>query len=146
MDNKLISTFDYEAGRRDPIVIENLGKYFGEGGHKIKVKYKGAKSPLPYSIGINYFTSLPNSSEECKVKLTAKFGNKSVKTGETVRLSATLQNTTDAGLPMTMAVIGIPGGLTAQPWQLKEMQEKGVFDFYVYALFPEGFRCSMRGY
>ena len=31
---------------------------------------------------------------------------------------------------MTVAVIGIPAGLSAQPWQLKEMQEKGVFDFY----------------
>lgn len=31
---------------------------------------------------------------------------------------------------MTTAVIGIPAGLSAQPWQLKELQEKGVFDFY----------------
>ena len=31
---------------------------------------------------------------------------------------------------MTVAVLGIPAGLSAQPWQLKELQEKGVFDFY----------------
>jgi uncharacterized protein YfaS (alpha-2-macroglobulin family) len=31
---------------------------------------------------------------------------------------------------MTLALVGIPGGLSAQPWQLKELQEKGVFDFY----------------
>ena len=31
---------------------------------------------------------------------------------------------------MTMAVIGIPAGLSVQPWQLKELQEKQVFDFY----------------
>ena len=31
---------------------------------------------------------------------------------------------------MSIAIIGIPGGLSLQPWQLKEMQEKGVFDFY----------------
>lgn len=31
---------------------------------------------------------------------------------------------------MTMAILGIPGGLSAQAWQLKEMQEKGIFDFY----------------
>jgi uncharacterized protein YfaS (alpha-2-macroglobulin family) len=29
-----------------------------------------------------------------------------------------------------MAIIGIPAGLSPQPWQLKEMQEKGVFDYY----------------
>ena len=31
---------------------------------------------------------------------------------------------------MTMAIIGIPAGFSAQPWQLKEMQEHGVIDFY----------------
>jgi alpha-2-macroglobulin-like protein len=36
----------------------------------------------------------------------------------------------NSGLPMTVAVIGIPAGLSTQPWQLKELQEKGVFDFY----------------
>ena len=29
-----------------------------------------------------------------------------------------------------MAIIGIPGGCTAQPWQLKEMQEKKLIDYY----------------
>ena len=31
---------------------------------------------------------------------------------------------------MITAVIGIPAGLTLQPWQLKELKEKQVFDFY----------------
>ena len=29
-----------------------------------------------------------------------------------------------------MAIIGIPAGFTVQPWQLKELQEKKVFDYY----------------
>ena len=31
---------------------------------------------------------------------------------------------------MITAVIGIPAGLSLQPWQLKELQEKQAFDFY----------------
>jgi hypothetical protein len=31
---------------------------------------------------------------------------------------------------MTVALIGIPAGLSLQPWQLKELQEKRIFDFY----------------
>ena len=31
---------------------------------------------------------------------------------------------------MTMAIIGIPGGMSAQPWQLKELQEKGKIAYY----------------
>ena len=30
----------------------------------------------------------------------------------------------------TPAIIGIPAGFTVQPWQLKELQEKKVFDYY----------------
>ncbi len=31
---------------------------------------------------------------------------------------------------MTLARIGIPGGLTTQPWQLKKLRDDGVVDFY----------------
>jgi hypothetical protein len=53
-----------------------------------------------------------------------------VKTGDSARLTAVLTNKTNNGLPMTMAVLGLPAGFTAQPWQLKELQEKREVDFY----------------
>jgi hypothetical protein len=31
---------------------------------------------------------------------------------------------------MSIAIIGLPAGLSVQPWQLKEMKEKNIFDFY----------------
>jgi len=31
---------------------------------------------------------------------------------------------------MTLARVGIPGGLTFQTWQLKELKDKGLIDFY----------------
>ena len=50
--------------------------------------------------------------------------------GETVRLSATITNKTAQGQPMTLARIGIPGGLAFQTWQLKELKDKGTIAFY----------------
>ena len=50
--------------------------------------------------------------------------------GETVRLETILKNKSKEGLPMSMAIVGIPAGLSAQPWQLKELQEKRKVDFY----------------
>src|SRR5690242_11101860 len=50
--------------------------------------------------------------------------------GETVRLEATITNKTAQGQPMTLARVGIPGGLAFQTWQLKELRDKGVIDFY----------------
>jgi hypothetical protein len=31
---------------------------------------------------------------------------------------------------MTLARVGIPGGLTFQTWQLKELRDRGAIDFY----------------
>jgi len=45
--------------------------------------------------------------------------------GETVRLDAVISNTTRSGQPMTLARLGLPGGLAFQNWQLKELREKG---------------------
>ena len=50
--------------------------------------------------------------------------------GETVRLTTTLKNKSAEGVPNPIAIIGIPAGLSIQPWQVKEMQEKNLFDFF----------------
>lgn len=130
VDGKKVATKHYEAGEKNPIEIRDFEKYLTHGKHKIKVRYINVKNPLPYSIGISYSTFLPNSSADCKLELSTKLDGKRAKTGETMRLSIELDNKTNDGLPMTMAIVGIPGGLTAQPWQLKELQEKKAFDYY----------------
>ena len=130
IDKKKVAVKKYEAGEDGAIVIDNLEKYIAEGKHKIKVKYVGVENPLPYSLGISYNTFLPNSSDSCNVSIETNIAKTAVKSGETVRLSCKLKNLTNEGLPMTMAIIGIPAGFTAQPWQLKELQEKKIVDFY----------------
>ena len=50
--------------------------------------------------------------------------------GENVRVVASLESQSEQGLPMTLIRIGIPGGLTYQTWQLKELVEKKQIDFY----------------
>jgi len=45
-------------------------------------------------------------------------------------MSTTFRNNTNSGLPSTMCIIGIPGGCSVQPWQLKELVKNEVFDFY----------------
>ena len=50
--------------------------------------------------------------------------------GEGIKLHAHVENKTGGGIPMTLARIGIPGGLVFQTWQLKELRDKGLVDFY----------------
>lgn len=130
VNGKKVAETSYAAGRREAVEVKGLEAYLTEGKNTVEVHYIGVKNALPYSVGVNYFTTLPASNPQCVVDLETKLGSTSVKMGETVRLSATLKNLTDKGQPMTMAILGLPAGLSAQPWQLKELQEKKVFDFY----------------
>ncbi len=129
-DGKKVGEKSYKKGEQNPIVITGLEQFAGEGKHTFKVKYVGVKNPLPYTISVNYYTALPNSNPECVVKLDTKLAATQAKVGETLRLTATLTNTKSEGQAMTMAIIGLPAGLSAQPWQLKEMKEKAQCDFY----------------
>mgnify|MGYP000439202164 CR=1 FL=1 len=131
IDGKKAITKTYKAGDKGAIVAEGLEEFIkGEGKHEVKVKYIGVKTPLPYSMSINWSTSLPNSDKECAIDLKTKMASKTANVGETVRLTATITNKKAEEVPSTMAIIGIPAGFTAQPWQLKELQEKKVFDYY----------------
>ena len=118
------------SGEKDAIVLDSLEQYIKEGKHSLNVKYVGTKNPLPHSLAVSWNTSLPSCDEECKVDLKTKLAAKSANQGETIRLTATIKNKTSEGLPSPIAIIGIPAGLSLQPWQLKEMQEKKMFDYY----------------
>ncbi|MCW3078062.1 MAG: large extracellular alpha-helical protein [Bacteroidetes bacterium] len=131
IDGKKVSEKNYKAGDKGAINVEGLEQFIkGEGKHTLKVKYSGVKTPLPYSVAINWSTTLPNSDEACVIDLKTKLSSKTANVGETVRLTTTITNKKNTDVPSTMAIIGIPAGFTAQPWQLKELQEKNVFDYY----------------
>ena len=131
VDGKKVAERNYKAGDKGAIEIAGLEEYLSaEGKHDLKVKYVGVKTPLPYSVAVNWSTSLPNSDKECVVDLKTTLATNTAKVGETVRMKATVTNKKSTDVPSAMAIIGIPAGFTVQPWQLKEMQEKHVFDYY----------------
>jgi hypothetical protein len=131
VDNKKVETRNYKAGDKGAIEIDSLeNAVSGEGEHVVKVKFVGVKTPLPYSVAVNYNTALPNSNPECALGLTTKLSTTNAMVGETVRLTSVITNRKKEDVPSTMAIIGIPAGFTVQPWQLKEMQEKKIFDYY----------------
>ncbi|MBW6482347.1 MAG: hypothetical protein K0B10_04730 [Vicingaceae bacterium] len=130
IDGKVVASKKYEAGEKNAIEFKDLDKYLKTGNQKIEIRYKDTKNALPYTMSIDYNTTLPLSSKECNVEVEAALNTKTVQVGETVRLTTKVSNKQDKGMPMTMAVVGIPSGLSAQPWQLKELQEKGTIGFY----------------
>lgn len=119
----------YQAGRREPLVFADFDDRLTPGKHRITLRGKNG-NPLPYSIAVEYRTTEPASSNAAVVQLGATLARSEMKMGETVRLDAVITNKTQAGQPMTLARLGIPGGLSFQNWQLKELREKGQIAFF----------------
>lgn len=73
---------------------------------------------------MNYSTYTPPSAEKAELKLVTRLNADSIRIGETIRMEVTVTNTRSSLQPMAIAKIGIPAGLSVQPWQLKEFIEK----------------------
>lgn len=131
VDRKKVMEKEFKAGDKGEIQLNGLEDFIqGEGKHNIKVVYKNVKQALPYSIAINWNTTLPKSDESCLIDLKTVLTNTQVNVGETSRLKIQIINKSEQEVPSTVAIIGIPAGLTAQAWQLKELQEKNTFDYF----------------
>lgn len=131
VDGKKAANRSYQAGEKGAIVVDGMEEFIkGDGKHEVKVKYVGVKNPLPYSVSMTWNTTLPVNDVACAIDLKTKLATQTANVGETVRMTATITNRKNEEVPSTMAIIGIPAGFTVQPWQLKELQEKKVFDYY----------------
>ncbi|MCG8702121.1 MAG: TonB-dependent receptor plug domain-containing protein [Bacteroidales bacterium] len=130
LDGNLIAHKRFQSEEQGPFVFDNLEKDLLEKKHQFEVRFKEVSEAFPYTLDISYTTYTPINSSNCALKIDTKIHNPSAHLAENVRLSTTIVNLTSNQQPMTMALIGIPGGLSPQAWQLKELQEKRLFDFY----------------
>ncbi|KAA9345648.1 carboxypeptidase regulatory-like domain-containing protein [Adhaeribacter soli] len=131
VESKKAGEKSYLANQTGEIQINQLEKHFEKpGNYRVKVQYQKTSNPLPYSMALNYYSNLPPSSPDCKVRLETDLRAAEAVVGSTVRYQVKLKNEKAEGLPMTLALIGIPAGMSVQPWQLKELQERKVIDYY----------------
>lgn len=130
INKELVHSEKYSQDAVRKITINRLEKYLKTGKNDITVKFSNTKKALPYTLDIAWSSKVPISSELCKVDLSTQLDTQSTQVGETVRLTALLNNKTAEHLPSTMALIGIPPGLSLQAWQLKELLDKKAVDFY----------------
>jgi hypothetical protein len=122
-------TIDFEKGHRDPLAFAELGGKLKAGKNVIELRMD-SETQLPYSLAVEYRSKQPASSPKAKAAVTTRLVRDQVPVGEGVKLKVSVKNVTRDGIPMTLARVGIPGGLTFQTWQLKELRDKKLIDFY----------------
>jgi hypothetical protein len=122
-------TLPFDKGRRDALVWDNIAANLSPGKNTIELRLDSA-AQLPYTISIDYRSAQPASSPQTKLAIATQLIKTQARMGEGVTLRTHVENTSTGGIPMTLARIGIPGGLVFQTWQLKELRDKHLIDFY----------------
>ncbi len=129
INGKKVSAQEYSR-TTGSIELTNLGQYLKKGKNRVKVSFSETERALPYYLGLRYHTLLPTSDDDCALELSTKLESKKAKMGDQQRLAVNLKNKTTEAVTNPIIKLGIPAGLSVQAWQLKEMEEQGVFDYY----------------
>ena len=129
VNGRATETIPFEKGHQGAIVFGDLTKHFVSGKNTVELRLDGGAS-MPYAIAAAWRSTTPPSSPKAKVSVSTAIDKAAVKMGEAVKVRAHVENKTANGVPMTVARVGIPGSLTFQTWQLKELRDKGLVDFY----------------
>lgn len=101
-----------------------------EGNNAFGVTYEKDAKAIPYHLQVSYNTYTPPNSDKAELLLTTTIRNTQPKVGETTRMEIEVNNVKQTLQPMAIAKIGIPAGLSVQPWQLKEIMEKHQVAYY----------------
>jgi hypothetical protein len=131
VNGKEVGKLRFEKGHKGALVFTDVAAAMRAGKNDVELRIDTQdKVQLPYSVAISYRSKSPDTSAAAKVAVTAEWTKTQVPVGESVRVKTTVTNKSASGQPMTLARIGVPGGMTFQTWQLKELQDKGAIDFY----------------
>jgi len=119
--------FDKET--QGAIQLPDISELLTAGKHTLEVRMDGGAA-MPYSLAVNYHNVRPASAKECKVGLKVALRDKQVTEGALTEAAVQLENLNDGPLPMTLAIVGIPGGLEPRHDQLKELVKSGAVAAY----------------
>ncbi|MCB9678266.1 MAG: hypothetical protein H6737_24405 [Alphaproteobacteria bacterium] len=129
VNGEKIGNVRYEPDQEGPIEIAGLERALKRGENTVILRHDGGE-PLPYTVDVRWTSISPDTAPGAELSLETKLDRTEAKMGETVRLTASVKNETGAVVPSPIARIGLPAGLEAQTWQLKEMQERGEIAFF----------------
>jgi hypothetical protein len=128
VNGAVVKRMSYEKGHQGAIELA-IAEHLRPGKNVVEITVDSA-SALPYSGGVVWGSKVPAANPATKVRLEAALAKQQVKLGEGVRMNVRVSNATAGGVPMTLARVGLPGGLTFQTWQLQELRDKKLVDFY----------------
>ena len=111
----------FAAGTRETISVELPDEQLLQpGDNTIRVEITG-KNVFPHTVTWSYMALTPANKDVCLVRLATNLSAVKATEGETVRMTARLENASGQGQGMAVAILGLPAGL-APPTDLQELR------------------------
>ncbi len=129
VNGKKVAEKKFDAGDKE-IAIDDFAKFIQDGKQTVSFKVEQSKIELPYEISISYGSTQPGNHKNRSIEISNTMNKQRLAMGETVRMNCNIKNISTRDQPSAMAMVGIPAGLSVQPWQLKELVDQGKVDFY----------------
>ncbi|MBX7102565.1 MAG: hypothetical protein K1X57_00685 [Gemmataceae bacterium] len=123
LGEQVVASIDFTADRQDAIVLEvpDPAKWMKPGDNTLTVETSG-KNLYPYTVAWSYHTLQPPSASGCAVSLTTSLAKTDLTEGESTQLRVNVSNVSKQGQGMTVAIIGLPAGLSL-PDDFKQLRD-----------------------
>jgi len=129
IDGRTSNPIAFTANTQGALVVPDFGSDLGAGKHTIVLKMEDGSS-MPFSMGVKYYSTLPDSSAQAKVSIEVSLKDRQIQEGGVTEARVSISNKSDQPIPTPVAIVGIPGGLEVRHDQLKELVKSGRIDAY----------------
>jgi hypothetical protein len=122
VNGKVVDRKAFPAGAQDALIVTvpKADQVLKAGVNVVEVQITG-KNAFPYTLGWSYRTLKPANGPKCPVQLSTRFDHNDVQEADTVHLTATVENKSGQDQGMTVAILGLPGGVTL-PEDMKQIK------------------------
>jgi len=130
VDGRTVGTgVAFTSNTQGAIVMPEFGRELGAGKHTVVLRMEDGSS-MPFSMGVKYYSTLPDSSAQTKVGIEVSLKDRQIQEGGITEARVSIANKSDQPIPTPVAIVGIPGGLEVRHDQLKELVKSGRIDAY----------------
>jgi hypothetical protein len=129
VDGVLVGTVQYTGEERRGATLD-LSPWLGPGSHTITLSREGSGPALPYTVEATWRREQPRDAAGAPLALETQLSSAAVSQGESVRLLATVHNTSTKGVASPIARLGLPAGVRAETWQLEALRDQGKISFF----------------
>ncbi len=133
VDDRLVRTLSFEAGRIEPLSLDDLASELAPGEHRVRLVLTGGNE-FPFAFGLRYHAEVPADAPDAPVTLTCAFADGATEVelleGESATLRVGVRNLATEGQGMVLATVGLPAGLEVSTRVLEDLLQAGAFDLW----------------